>query len=81
MDADSIKTLLEDHLPGAEVRVHGDDGVHFEALVISPAFIGKTLLQQHRLVYEALGEQMSNQAIHALAIKTYTPEAWRQHQR
>jgi acid stress-induced BolA-like protein IbaG/YrbA len=80
MNADTIKTLLEDHLPEAEVIVRGDDGVHFEAIVISPAFAGKTLLAQHRMVYAALGERVSNQEIHALALKTFTPEAWRERQ-
>ncbi|MDX1606819.1 MAG: BolA/IbaG family iron-sulfur metabolism protein [Candidatus Competibacterales bacterium] len=73
MDARTIKQLLEQKMPGAEVRVRGDDGVHFEAVVVSEAFEGKSLLQQHRMVYAVLGEQVSNQAIHALALKTYTP--------
>lgn len=76
MDANRIKNLLEQNLPEAEVIVRGDDGVHFEAIVISPAFAGKSKLQQHRLVYAALGESFSNQAIHALALKTFTPETW-----
>ena len=80
MDANTIKSLLEQNLPGAMVEVRGDDGVHFEALVVSDTFAGKSLIQQHRLVYDALGERMSNQDIHALAIKTFTPEAWRARQ-
>ncbi len=80
MDANTIKTLLEQNIPGAMVDVRGDDGVHFEARVVSDTFAGKSLIQQHRLVYDALGERMSNQDIHALAIKTFTPEAWRTRQ-
>lgn len=80
MDANQIKALLEQNLPGATVDVSGDDGVHFEAVVVSDAFAGKSLVQRHRLVYSALGERMSNQDIHALAIKTYTPEDWRARQ-
>lgn len=80
MNADTLKTLLENQLPDAEVIVHGDDGVHFEATVISPAFAGKPLLAQHRMVYAALGDRVSNQEIHALALKTFTPEAWRKQQ-
>ncbi len=78
MNADTLKTLLETRLPDAEVIVRGDDGVHFEAIVVSSAFAGKPLLAQHRMVYAALGDRVSNQEIHALALKTFTPEAWRE---
>jgi acid stress-induced BolA-like protein IbaG/YrbA len=78
MHANEIKRLIETGLPGAQVAVKGDDGVHFEAVVVSELFIGKSLLQQHRLVYDALGGRMENEEIHALALKTYTPEAWQQ---
>ena len=77
MQAIDIKNLIEAALPGAEVQVRGDDGVHFEAIVVSDDFVGKTLLQQHRLVYAALGGRMENEEIHALGLKTYTPESWR----
>lgn len=76
MQADEIKRLIENGLPDAQVVVKGDDGVHFEATVISSAFAGKPLLQQHRLVYGALGGRMESEEIHALALKTYTPETW-----
>ena len=78
MHANEIKRLIEAGLPGAQVTVKGDDGVHFEAVVVSEVFTGKSLLQQHRLVYEALGGRMENEEIHALALKTYTPGAWQQ---
>lgn len=80
MQADDIKVLIEKNLPDAEVNVRGDDGVHFEAIVISEAFAGKSLIQQHRLVYDALGGRVENQEIHALALKTYTPESWQKAQ-
>jgi acid stress-induced BolA-like protein IbaG/YrbA len=73
MDTQTIKTLIEDGLPGAKVEVHGADGVHFEAVVIASAFAGKLPLARHRLVYATLGDQMGG-AIHALALKTLTPE-------
>jgi len=78
MHANEIKRLIETGLPGAQVAVKGDDGVHFEAVVVSELFAGKSLLQQHRLVYDALGGRMENEEIHALALKTYTPEVWQQ---
>ena len=73
MDAETIRKLIETGLPGAVVRVQGDDGVHFEASVVSEAFRGKLPLARHRLVYATLGDLMGG-AIHALALKTTTPE-------
>ncbi|MCE3003036.1 MAG: BolA/IbaG family iron-sulfur metabolism protein [Xanthomonadaceae bacterium] len=72
MDANRIKTLIEQGLPGAVADVRGDDGVHFEATVVSEAFAGKLPLARHRMVYATLGDLMGG-AIHALALKTVTP--------
>ena len=76
MQAADIQRLIQESLPSAEVIVRGDDGVHFEAVVISSAFAGKSLIAQHRLVFAALGERMQREEIHALGLRTYTPEAW-----
>ncbi len=73
MDAETIRKLIESGLPGAKVQVQGDDGVHFEASVVCEAFRGKLPLARHRLVYATLGELMGGD-IHALALKTVTPE-------
>ena len=48
---------------------------HWEALIVSSAFDGKSRIEQHQMVYKALGELMSG-PIHALALQTYTPESW-----
>lgn len=72
MDANRIKNLIEHGLPGAVVEVSGDDGVHFEATVVTDAFAGKLPLARHRMVYATLGDLMGG-AIHALALKTLTP--------
>ena len=72
MDANRIKTLIEQGLPGAVADVRGDDGVHFEATVVADAFAGKLPLARHRMVYATLGDLMGG-AIHALALKTLTP--------
>jgi acid stress-induced BolA-like protein IbaG/YrbA len=72
--AEDIQRLIEAGLPGAQVRVQGDDGQHFEAVVISVEFAGKSLVQQHQLVYRALGANMRDAVIHALALKTLTPD-------
>jgi acid stress-induced BolA-like protein IbaG/YrbA len=73
MDAASIQALIEQGLPGARADVRGDDGVHFEAEVIATQFAGKLPLARHRLVYATLGDLMGG-AIHALSLKTFTPE-------
>ncbi|MBB5014598.1 BolA family protein [Rehaibacterium terrae] len=73
MDADTIRQLIEQGLPGARAEVRGDDGVHFEATVVAEAFRGKLPLARHRLVYATLGELMGG-AIHALSLRTLTPD-------
>ena len=74
MGIDDIRGMIEAGLPGARVEVDGD-GTHFSAIVVSDEFTGKSMLQQHRLVYGTLGDKMGTD-IHALAIRTYTPEQW-----
>ena len=73
MDANIIRELIEQGLPGARVEVQGADGVHFEALVVSESFRGKLPLARHRMVYATLGTLMGNE-IHALALRTLTPD-------
>ncbi len=73
MDSAMIEQVIRTGLPDAEVHVKGDDGVHFEAVVRSASFVGKSTLQRHRLVYAALGELMGNE-IHALSLRTELPE-------
>ncbi len=73
MDPARIQTLIEAGLPGARAEVSGEDGVHFEATVVASQFAGKLPLARHRLVYATLGELMGG-AIHALALKTLSPE-------
>ena len=75
MNEEQIKQMLESGLPDSEVTISGD-GRHFEAAIVSPAFEGKSMLAQHRMVYDALGESFQNDSIHALSFKTYTPAEW-----
>jgi len=75
MDAATVKSLIALGMPAAEVTVEGADGVHFEALVIASEFAGMRPLQRHRRVYETLGSRLGGE-IHALALKTFTPEEW-----
>ena len=73
MTPDTIRQLIEQGLPGARVHVQGDDGVHFEALVVCDAFQGKSQVARHRMVYAILGEHIDSGALHALGLKTKTP--------
>jgi len=70
--AEQVQSYIEKGLPCLEVRVAGD-GQHFEALIVSEAFRGKSRVQRHQLVYAALGERMREE-IHALSMRTLTPE-------
>lgn len=72
MDAQTIQAMIEQAMPEAQVTVLGDDGQHFQAQVVSSEFAGKNTIQQHRMVYAALGDAMGG-AIHALALKTAAP--------
>ena len=73
MDTARIQTLIETGMPDAQVRVESGNGVHFEATVVAEAFRGKLPLARHRMVYATLGERMGGE-IHALALKTVTPD-------
>jgi acid stress-induced BolA-like protein IbaG/YrbA len=74
MQASELQALIKTGLPDAEVIVKGE-GDHFEAVVVSRQFAGRTMVQQHRLVYAALGDLMGGE-IHALALRTLIPEDW-----
>jgi acid stress-induced BolA-like protein IbaG/YrbA len=75
---DQVEAMIKAGLPDAQVQVHDltGGGDHYQVTVVSSQFAGKGLVQQHQLVYGALRQAMSTEAIHALALKTYTPEAW-----
>ena len=71
---ETIRLAIAQGLPGAHVEVAGD-GHHFEALIVSEAFAGRSRIDRHRLVYAALGDRM-RQEIHALSMQTITPAEW-----
>lgn len=76
MDNNQIKAMIEAGLPGSQVQVNGDDGVHFDAVIVAAAFEGKGMLAQHKMVYATLGDGMDG-AIHALSMRTFTPDEWK----
>lgn len=75
LSAKQLENYITTHLSCDFIEVRGDDGTHFDAVIVSPAFVGKNMVQQHQLVYAALGDRMRAE-IHALGMKTYTPEQW-----
>mgnify|MGYP001485612020 FL=1 len=75
LTANNVKDYIETSLPCEYVEVEGDDGHHFHAVIVSAQFQGKNIVQQHQLVYKSLGDRMK-QEIHALSMKTLTPEQW-----
>lgn len=76
MTKDEVKKRIMSSVQCDYIDVQGDDGRHFNATVVSKEFDGLGMLKQHKLVYSALGDAMKNDEIHALSLKTYTPEAW-----
>ena len=75
MDANEIERLIKTKLPDAQVTIRdlAGDGDHYAAEIVSESFRGKTRVQQHQLVYEALEGNMGG-ALHALALQTSPPE-------
>ncbi len=69
-----VKQMIESHIPSCECEVTDLTGTsdHFAVYVTSPAFAGKTLIEQHKMVYAAVGDHLTRE-IHALSIKTDTP--------
>ena len=75
MQPEEIERLIKSGLPGAEVLIEdlAGDGDHYAAMVVSEAFRGKSRVQQHQMVYAALGSHMGG-ALHALALTTKVPD-------
>ena len=74
VESSSIEASIRAGLECTHIEVQGD-GAHFEAIIVSPRFAGLARVRQHQLVYAALGDRMRSE-IHALSMKTLTPEEW-----
>jgi acid stress-induced BolA-like protein IbaG/YrbA len=74
-DRKSIEDTIRGAIDCSHLEVHGDDGVHFEALIVSPAFAGVPRVRRHQMIYAALGDRMREE-IHALSMHTLTPDEW-----
>lgn len=79
LTSEQLKEYITQGLPCDYIEITGSDGQHFEAVIVSPEFAGKSMVQQHQLVYQALGTRMRDE-IHALSMRTFTPEAWAKQQ-
>lgn len=77
MPIDELQGLLLQAFPAAQIHLNSPmkDDNHFQLLIVSDAFDGKSMVEQHQLVYGALGGAMQ-EAVHALSIKTLTPAQW-----
>jgi stress-induced morphogen len=75
---DEIKETLAKALPVTLIETQDltGGGDHWQLIIVSPAFEGKGLIDQHRMVNEALKEPMADQRIHALSLKTFSPAQW-----
>lgn len=76
MYPDEIKQIIESGIEKCNAIVKSDDGKHYTALVISPLFSDKNRVQKQQLVYATLNPYLNNGSLHAISIKTFTPEEW-----
>lgn len=78
INLEQVEELIKAGIPDAQVQVQDltGGGDHLQAIVVSSEFEGKSLVKQHQLVYGTLQQALATEAIHALALKTYTPESW-----
>jgi acid stress-induced BolA-like protein IbaG/YrbA len=75
MTADQLQALITSGLECEHCALEGD-GRHWYATIVSRAFEGRRLIQRHQMVYATLGSRMQTDEVHALSMKTYTPEEW-----
>jgi acid stress-induced BolA-like protein IbaG/YrbA len=78
MHPENIKQLIEAQMNQSTAFIEGADGRHFTAIVISPEFAHKNRVQRQQLVYATLNKHIADGTIHAISIKTFTPEEWQQ---
>ncbi|KAA1192778.1 BolA/IbaG family iron-sulfur metabolism protein [Pseudohalioglobus sediminis] len=77
MDAATVKALLQNHMPECEFRVQGE-GANYDITAIGDVFEGLRPVKKQQLVYAALSDEIAEGSIHAVNIRTFTPEQWQQ---
>ena len=75
MTADELKNIISSNLKCELIELDGD-GQHWYATIVAAEFESKRLIQRHKLVYATLGEKIQTNEVHALSMKTYTPQEW-----
>ena len=79
LDPQELRKRITAALPGADVDIRDTTGTgdHFEARIVAEAFAGKTMIEQHQLVYAPLKDLLATGELHALALRTFSPEQWK----
>jgi acid stress-induced BolA-like protein IbaG/YrbA len=75
MQAEQLQNIINQGLNCQHIEVDGD-GRHWSAVIVSSEFEGKRLIARHQIVYATLGNRMQTDEVHALSVKTYTPQEW-----
>ena len=73
-----IESKIQTQWPGSEVIVRDLTGTqdHYQVVVVSPAFVGHSMIQQHRMVKGVFDAEIASGALHAITLKTFTPDEW-----
>ncbi|MDO8770649.1 MAG: BolA family protein [Burkholderiaceae bacterium] len=75
MTADELKAIISARLSCEHIELEGD-GRHWYATIVSSEFVGKRMIARHQRVYATLGAKMQTDEVHALSMKTFTPDEW-----
>ena len=80
ISAERLEQMIKAELPDAEIVIQDLTGTqdHYQATIVTEAFAGLSLVQQHQLVYKSVNSVITTGELHALALKTYTPDEWAQ---
>ena len=76
MNPEEVKALLAQELSGCDITVTSEDGSHFDIAVVGSCFSGISAVKKQQLVYGPINDLITSGAMHAVNIKTYTPEEW-----
>ncbi len=77
MQASELQNILESKLTDCEVMVQGDDGRHFEIIVVGEVFASLTPVKKQQYVYSGLNDLIASGDVHAVQIRTFTPDQWK----
>ncbi|ABE59566.1 MULTISPECIES: BolA family protein [Chromohalobacter] len=75
MQPSDVKALLESRIDDCQFHIQGE-GCNFQVVAISEAFAGLSPVKRQQLIYSALSDEIASGALHAISIKTYTPDQW-----